>query len=246
MLQALIHKKLKASFTDPHFRPSEDTLTASVLGRFQYLPDNEVATIFRNAFGLSTSFPESIGQILDYQFWTHWDATNTDNSNFVEPEVWIETSDYNIIVEAKKFDGGGQYEDQWRNEIQSFMDTFPLDKRLIIFIAIGGNTSLTERTILVKENRYNIYPISWFNLLHAVTTLLSQTEVPHQQRILRDIIEAFEHHNYFDVTWLVSLPMIDLNSNVISSFESISLLPVCDLYTPINKLNSKQTIKWLG
>ena len=32
MLQALLNNKLKDSFKDPYFRPSEDTLTSSVIG----------------------------------------------------------------------------------------------------------------------------------------------------------------------------------------------------------------------
>lgn len=55
MLQALLHSKLKASFENPSFTPSEDTLTSSVWGLLQYLPDDTLWQIVRKSCGEGTS-----------------------------------------------------------------------------------------------------------------------------------------------------------------------------------------------
>lgn len=60
MLQALLHKKLKNSFENPHFRPSEDTLTSSVLGLMQYLPDAVFWELLRSSCGMSSNLPEFV------------------------------------------------------------------------------------------------------------------------------------------------------------------------------------------
>ena len=55
MLQALLHKKLKDSFENPHFKPSEDSLTSSVMGLMQYLPDDIFWDLLRSSVaGLRT------------------------------------------------------------------------------------------------------------------------------------------------------------------------------------------------
>ena len=113
MLQALLHKKLKDSFENPHFRPSEDSLTSSVVGLMQYLPDDIFWDLLRSSCGRSSNLPESVGAIISVNFWDRWDATDTWNTTLVEPDVWIDTKDYYIIVEAKKYDASGmQHDDQ--------------------------------------------------------------------------------------------------------------------------------------
>ena len=123
MLQALLHKKLKDSFENPHFRPSEDSLTSSVVGLMQYLPDDIFWDLLRSSCGRSSNLPESVGAIISVNFWDRWDATDTWNTTLVEPDVWIDTKDYYIIVEAKKYDASGmQHDDQWENEIKALLN----------------------------------------------------------------------------------------------------------------------------
>ena len=77
MLQALLHKKLKDSFENPHFKPSEDSLTSSVMGLMQYLPDDIFWDLLRSSCGRSSNLPESVGAIMSVNFWDRWDATDT-------------------------------------------------------------------------------------------------------------------------------------------------------------------------
>lgn len=77
MLQVLLHKKLKDSFENPHFKPSEDSLTSSVMGLIQYLPDDIFWDLLRSSCGRSSNLPESVGAIMSVNFWDRWDATDT-------------------------------------------------------------------------------------------------------------------------------------------------------------------------
>ena len=77
MLQVLLHKKLKDSFENPHFKPSEDSLTSSVMGLMQYLPDDIFWDLLRSSCGRSSNLPESVGAIMSVNFWDRWDSTDT-------------------------------------------------------------------------------------------------------------------------------------------------------------------------
>lgn len=204
MLQALIHKKLKNSFANPEFRPSEDALTSSTIGVLQFLPDEVFWNLIRQSCCEPKSVYKEVGNILRVNFWEKWNADGTNNTHYVEPDVWIETEQCHIIIEAKKFDGVGQYREQWQNEIQALINE-ENDEKEIVFIALGGNQQLTDEKVWVKKCQYTIHKATWFNLLHAVTMCLEQTNDNYQRRILQTAINAFEQHRMIDVLWLRSL-----------------------------------------
>ena len=157
MLQALLHKKLKASFENRTFKLSEDTLTSSVIGLLRYLPSEILASILKNACGICSSFPLEIGEVIDIRFWEHWDGTNTSNSRLVEPDVLIVTEHYNIIIEAKKSDERGQYSEQWQKEIKAYRNSYSDDRRELILIALGGNVSLKEQVLRIGKDSITIF-----------------------------------------------------------------------------------------
>lgn len=215
MLQALLHKKLKASFSDPSFRPSEDTLTSSVIGLLQYLPSGIFNTILRESCGFSSPFPQDLGTVNAVAFWEHWDATNTSNERIVEPDVIISTEKYQIIIEAKKCDEIGQYHEQWRNEIKAFLNTYKSDNREVILLALGGNTTLEHHNMEVDGFNYPIYRASWFNVLHSVSKQLKEPLPEHVKRVLSDIMDAFEIHGFFSIEWMSSLVTKGFNAKTI-------------------------------
>lgn len=242
MLQALIHKKLKASFSDTNFSPSEDTLTSSVLGLLQYLPSNIFLSILKEACGMSSSFPIKAEDIIEVRFWEHWEASNTTNARLVEPDVFIATESYHIIVEAKKTDEGGQYLEQWNKELIAHQNTFPDDDHRLVLYALGGNDSLTEKTIILNNTIIPIYRASWFNLLHAITNELSQKHSYHINRLLSDIINAFRIHGFFDIEWIDTLDSCSLSSKTISIFSHSNAFS--KLYTNHKPLNNKFIEIW--
>lgn len=217
MLQALLHHKLKQAFSDSTFHHSEDTLTSSIFGLIQYLQEEDVYQILQKACGENTSFPQDIGNIISFQFWPHLSANDTKNSFIVEPDVLIETSNYVIIVEAKKYDGCGQYETQWENEIKSVLNDYG-NQQNVFLIAMGGNKSLTNRVIKVANISYPIYTASWFNLLFTVSKMQSKTTGA-KRRILSDVIRAFAKHGYMSVQWMNTLLSVSFsNTNIAHSW----------------------------
>ncbi len=247
MIKALLHNKLKDSFTDPHFKPSEDSLTSSIIGLLMYLPDDLFWQLLRNSCGMQSGLTESVGDILSVNFWEKMEADGKHNSNYVEPDVWIECRDCNIIIEAKKNDLCGQYEDQWTKEIDSFYKTFIDDDKQLIFIALGGNDSLQDCSKKINDKFYTIYTSSWYNLLHEVDKYqlslqkenLSK-ETKGYMRLLCDILSMFAVHGYLSINWLEGMAhtSIDHNSSKILSslweFENKAILQ--DFYKPVKTI----------
>ena len=239
MLQALIKNKLKDSFTDPSFRPSEDTLTSSVIGLMQFLPDNLFWYLFRQSCGAGSNLPENIGAIKEFYFWDRWSAKGTHNNVYVEPDVWIDTDKFYIIIEAKKTDYIGQHTDQWENEIKGLRNETQDPDKDVLFIALGGNDSLKDTTISIGKRVYNIYTASWFNLLHAVTTYISSLDYGEKNigRILNNVVLSFSKHGYVDVDWLSSLKIRNIcHTDILSMVEFDNHLFFRNMYIPNNRI----------
>ena len=243
MLQAALHKKI----TVPTL---EDTLTSSVVGLMQFLPDDIFWPLLAESCGVSVHLPASIGKITGVNFWPRFDARNTCNSTYVEPDVWIETDIYDIIIEAKRYDGGGQCLEQWEKEIIALNNERNNDKE-IIFISLGGNTSHTNDSCVVDGKEVCIYKASWFNLLHAVNNRrkrLSENGSGCLSRLLGAIADAFFMHGYYDIEWLESLECINLPSYRTSLFTEILNFDNQDffaaLYTPAAGFSENSIMVW--
>ena len=217
MLQALFHKKLGHAIQDGSFHVIEDTLTSSVIGTLQYLPDGLFWQLLRGCCGASAgSLPESIGPILGVHFWEHLDARGTYNAVLVEPDVWIETDRYDIIIEAKRSDSAmenAQSSRQWFNEITALQNLREEeDGRELLFIAIGGNEALKDREIETTGGERTVIPTgSWFDLLGEILKLREECGQgafagDGVARLLDDVVTALQFHGIIHVVWLGTLP----------------------------------------
>ena len=206
MLQALLKHKLKEAFRDSYFEPSEDSKTSSVFGLLQYLPTQTMWNLLRQSCGNNSSLIEKSGELQNIQFWTRWSAEGDEisNSNYVEPDIFCEFDNFNLIIEAKKDDYSGQYEQQWKNEINAYLNEYPDNDKQLIFIAFGGNKTLKTRKLLVNKQEYIIFSASWQNLLNAIDRYKKESSGV-EKRLLSDIILAFEKHNFFCLEWLETL-----------------------------------------
>ena len=171
MLQALLNHKLKEAFRDSDFEPSEDSKTSSVFGLLQYLPAQTMWSLLRQGCGNNSSLiKKNPGELKDIKFWPRWSANGDEilNSRYVEPDVFFEFENFNLIVEAKKDDNFGQYEQQWKNEVSSYLNEYPDTEKDLVFIAFGGNKTLAPSILYVKEKEYIMFSASWINLLNAI------------------------------------------------------------------------------
>lgn len=229
MLHALLHNKLKDSFVDPHFKPSEDSFTSSVIGLMQYLPDTVFWQLLRGSCGTVSALPEDVGEILFINFWKKMLPDGKHNSVYIEPDVWIECEKYDIIIEAKKYDDSDRQDrEQWEKEIISFNKTFSENDKELIFIALGGNTSLQDRELTINDKLYTIYTSSWYKLLHEIDRYKQSfqfadptRETKGYLRLLNDLIAVFAKHNHFSMNWLSSMAHKRIDQNSTSKISSL-------------------------
>lgn len=219
MLQAILHNKFGKAISDGSFKGIEDTLTSSVIGLMQYLPDPLFWEILKGACGQSkVGLPVNIGAVLNFHFWERFNASRTKNSTVVEPDVWVETEEFDIIIEAKRSDDSAdnsQYEDQWTNQIIALNNRYgDVPPKPLIYIAIGGNDSLRDTSVSVDGREYAIHTASWYNLLNVVLNLIRDNELDNRRncirRILKDIVQTLQVHRFVKTTWLDSMPSITI------------------------------------
>lgn len=246
MLQAIINNKFDKAISENKFHGNEDTKTSSVFGLMQYLPDNLFWIILRGACGLSTKdLPNKIGKVLDYHFWEHFDPTGTTNTNHVEPDVWIESERYDIIIEAKRSDNSGdnsQYQEQWTNQIISHGNNYKNDNpKPLIYIAIGGNDSLHDSSIEINGKTHVIHTASWYNLLNTVLNELRRYESNQGslniKRILYDIIQALQIHHIIKTVWLESLLKTNIREGSDVSIQELLVFDNAAMLETINYYN---------
>lgn len=249
MNQALLNKKLKDSFREVSFSPSEDTLTSSVIGILQYLSGDLFWRALRDSCGEKANIEEDSGELLKIFFWRRFLPDEEVNVNHVEPDVYCEFENFNIIIEAKKGDAIGQDETQWRKEIISYTKEIECDKKLYL-VALGGNNSLKVKTLDYNESTYTIYGASWQRLLDVCINLLHSDDLTlSDRRILSDVVDLFSKHHYYSISWLKDLKSYDFSTNSLETLISwstnknneaeifLSKLP-CTNYIQPNSINT--------
>lgn len=236
MISAYFKKKLKIS--NDKIEMNEDFKTSSSIGLLQYLPDELFWNIIQhscNSFHLN-----EIGSIISFNFWEHTDATNTSNTKFVEPDVWIETEKYDILIEAKKWDESTfQSINQWRNQIISIRNeqTKKDTNKEIVLIALGGNNDLNSEIV----DEVTIHKTSWYNLMLSIVTQrkISVTN-GYICRILDDVIDLFAMQGIMVIDWFYTLPTTKIKPTNLEKWAS----PCYGLFG-FAKMNSTINVKYI-
>ena len=191
-------------------KKNEDSLTSSVFQLFRYFPDDLLTNILNKAVS------NGILHIREpiFEFWPHWPPQGTENSNFIEPDIYIynEKMDMNwdIIIEAKY--GTSQKQEQLENEIIAYYNKYPHSMQTLIIIAIDGTQNLPDY-IKYGDKNIQIYKISWLYIAIVVQREL-ETLAGYQKRVCQDIIEVFR---YFGIHAGKLLSETDFNSFEINS-----------------------------
>jgi len=206
-----------------HKETNEDPKTSAVFENLMLLPDNVFWHILRQSCFSNDMMPIHSGLLLSYDFWPHWDRTGTDNTNYVEPDLFLEFELFDVIIEAKYGDYGGQYQHQWQQEITAYHNEFG-NQKPFVFIAIGGNMSILAETLLLKDERVSIYKCNWLSLLMTVNKYRKELEaisvpdmnVSATMRLLDNIILAFNINGVYNIDWFNTMaesrPIISTSS----------------------------------
>ena len=216
MIQAFFKGKSSVDFY-----MDEDFRTSSSIGLLQYLPDDVFWEILRKSCCNPSFTATDFGKIDSFIFWPHNDPENTRNTNFVEPDVWIETEKYDVIIEVKKKDNNGYYPqsmEQWEDQIQSVINEQKNCnyKKDIILIALGGNDNMNPE----KALDFPVYKASWYNLLNAIVKVRDEQKNNGAIcRILDNVIELFSYQGVMKIQWLNSLSQIEINETPIQVWK---------------------------
>ncbi len=256
MLQALLHHKLGRAIQNGSFHVIEDTLTSSVIGVLQYLPDDLFWSILRDSCGaFAATLPENVGKVTAVRFWERLDAEGTYNARIVEPDVWIETEMYDIIIEAKRSDSpfdNPQSHHQWLNEIVSLENANSYEGRKeIILLALGGNDNLKDKSFDLGGKLFSIHAGSWFNILNAILRCKESLENDIRAsgnvvRILDDALAALDVHNVIRTVWLDSLPGITMDELAVVTLTHRWEFDNRAFFSPMIGLNYKLQIDSLN
>lgn len=231
MLQAIISNKAGRSFqsNDMYWRDifsaSEDSLTSTVFGSLLYLPRDLFWRILGNSI-YNCNIPFNESKIFQIEFWPRWDAINTSNLNYIEPDVFIRTEHYDIIIEAKRHDFDQQNENQWRNEIKGYLNQYGHENRSVYMIAVGGIKKELKEEIHIDGYVIDVYKVRWYRILNEVKSFLSDYEVKLEYYdptylILKDIISGFQLHGYITCEWFESIEFFGNNDIRSSSLKTI-------------------------
>ncbi|MGL5403768.1 MAG: hypothetical protein ACRC9I_08355 [Acinetobacter sp.] len=203
MLHAIQHNKIKSEVRK-NFKASEDSLTSSIFGNLLHLPLELFWHILQQSCK-DTSLPTNTGKLISYEFWPHWDSTGTNNNNFIEPDLFFQFENFNVIVEAKRWDNDSQKRTQWKDQIKAYNNEYgDLNKNFFI-IAVGGNiNTITDELIHAK-----VFKINWNSILSSIkkTYLILNksrgltTNIDANLNILDGLIHFFEIHGFFTGEW---------------------------------------------
>ena len=203
----------------------EDSLTASVIDPLKYLPADLFWHIIKKSV-VKDNLPTISGPIQEISFWDKWSAEGTSNTIFVEPDVFIRFKEFDLIVEAKRYDENQQYYTQLKNEVLAYSNEYGEDEKELHLIQLGGVDIKSEEdfikpfsgkdSVAVKTTK-----ITWTGILNVVSEIKDKMEKEnfpgqeHHSLILNDVIEALAIHGFFKKNWLAEIKPHGLNYNTL-------------------------------
>ena len=213
--------------TYAHKYTYEDPKTSSVFENLMLLPDNVFWHILKSSCFYNERMLTNSGRLLSYGFWAHWahrNNTGTGNNTYVEPDLFIRFEEFDVIIEAKYGDYGGQYIKQWTQELTAYDNEYGKEKKPVIFIAVGGNMSMDIEEIKVRSRKHLIFKCNWLSLLIATNKYRSELKrisVPDMNtsatlRLLDNIILAFNINGVYNIDRFNTMAT---EKNIINSFS---------------------------
>jgi hypothetical protein len=193
----------------------EDSLTSVVFDTLKYLPTEIFWRILKNAL-YHDKFPSNSGELISITFWGKWDSSGTINTNYVEPDVFLRFDEFDIIIEAKRYNDSQQNNTQIENEITAYFNEYENDNKQLYFVQLGGLHNREDEQNKVMHNKRAIKDViigktDWSRLLHQIS--IEKEKIRNYDlsimnaycRILEDSIKGFELHQYYKKLWLKDL-----------------------------------------
>jgi len=201
----------------------EDSLTASIFSHLLYFPNEVFWDILKEAC-YSNELPAIPGEPLEINYWPSWNSSHTENSVRVEPDLFIRFADFDLIIEAKRWDDKQQYRGQWEKEVQAYINEYASEEQPLYFIALGGLNKEESEEILFTQKEFPndevqpdykeyICPVikaRWAPILRSVKRHLrelssctfSSSQVSAQRRVCESIIHFLGSHGFSTGKWI--------------------------------------------
>ncbi len=208
MLQALLHGKAgriehngetSVSWRNL-FKTREDLITAAIFGRFAYLSSAVQNHLLTNWYGRAAEqLPHGFTGFEAIEFWPRFQLNNEGHKREVEPDIVMRFKHVNLIIEVKPPAGGKQYLEQWRNQIEAFIQSDDKANLSLYYLAIGriesddikrwGNqlkTTFAGQLSAVAGLEWQLVTNAIIDLQHA------DAQLPNEQdrRVLTDMVAA--------------------------------------------------------
>lgn len=196
MISYIINKKGKVVIC-------EDSLTSSIFDLLKYLPIEQFWRILKNSL-YHDNLPNFSGEIDSITFWDKWNSEGTNNKNFIEPDLFIRFKEFDLILEAKRYNENQQSFQQNNDQIISYYNSFEDEQKKLYYIQVGG---LKDKNDL-EHDKAIILKTDWNKLLDAVYNEYNQIKslnlmhLKSSTRILEDLIKLFEFHQFYKKIWL--------------------------------------------
>ncbi len=198
---------------------NEDQLSSLVFDLLKYLPTEIFYKILKESL-YQDKLPKISGNILNFSFWEKWNPDNTTNIKFVEPDIFVRFDNFDIILEAKRYNENQQYKDQLVNQIQSYFNEFSVDNKELIYVQVGGLYSKTNEGNF-GDKEIKICKTDWSKILNSIVKMKDNLEILNLDssqssiRILNDLIKGFSLFNFNKILWLESLESKNkINTNI--------------------------------
>ncbi len=194
MIEAILKNKIRdIHCTDAFDR--EDSLTASFFGLLFYLDSELVEKYFYSLLDTET------GKVQEVEFWPHWDAENTSNEKYVEPDVFVRFENLDLIIEVKK-EGNKLFLKQAENQINAYENEYcneeTQEKHLFYLGFIRDKYEQEEEFSKLKDSKKYVKAIkliTWYDMLSTLETVTPYKL--NQRKILNDIEELLLLHSIF-------------------------------------------------
>ena len=201
-----------------NFRICEDSLTSTVFDLLKYLPTEVFWNILCKSL-YHNKLPKFPGEILEFTYWTKWNAQETTNSIYVEPDLFIRFSEFDLIIEAKRYNKNQQSEAQITKQITSYNNEFFEDNKKLYILQLGGLWNIDEIDYKFEGEKKTIFcKTDWTKILDQIVvekTKLNNVEYSQTNsfnRIFADLIKGFELHGFYKKIWLNSMKSINISN----------------------------------
>jgi hypothetical protein len=205
----------------------EDTLTSSVFDCLLMLPDKLFWEILKKSC-LKNNLPEKIKAIEDYDYWPKWNSENTTREKYVEPDLFIRFDNFDLIIEAKRWDINQQYIEQWENEFIAYKNKYSQDEKEVFLLAVGGIYDEDNYiNNIVDYGTIKVYRCRWFNILETLVDIIDNFNIseyfnyPNIYRIIKLLITSLEIHGLMKINWLDDIKYIH-EVNFEENYETIN------------------------